>query len=112
MSRLPVPETIFNKTAQVGPRSEKIVSAIAARYRMPVREVRSDDRTRRVAVVRQHAMTALREAGFTVIAIGAYFDRDHTTVTHAFAAHRARVAWANLLIGLVWDRPAELARAA
>lgn len=39
---------------------------------------------------RQEAMTLCNEAGFTKVQVGAFFDRDHSTVLNAVRVHRKR----------------------
>lgn len=87
--------------AFVGIRGCAIVEQIAQRYRTTAHALRENTRRDRVVLPRQHAMAALRAAGFTERAIGTYFDRDHSTVSTGAARHDAREAWGEFLIACV-----------
>lgn len=84
--------------AFVGIRGCAIVERTAHRYGTTASALRENTRRDRVVLPRQHAMAALRAAGFTERAIGTYFDRDHGTVSTGAARHDAREAWSEFLI--------------
>lgn len=66
----------------------EIKAAVASAFDLP--DLRSRDRTPRVAQARQAAMwLAVRLTGETYCAIGKAFERDRTTVRHAFHAIEA-----------------------
>jgi chromosomal replication initiator protein len=85
--RQPVPGNRF------GPQAEATVADVARRRGVTVKELRSDERNRRVAHARQEAMYELYATGlYSLPTIGTWFGgRDHTTVLHAVRAHEARL---------------------
>lgn len=98
--------------AFVGIKGCAIVEQVAARYGTTARSLHEDTIRRSVALPRQHAMCALRQAGFTERAIATYFGRERSTVSTGDTAHRARMAWAEALISLAPDAQTETAVAA
>ncbi|MFC7378248.1 helix-turn-helix domain-containing protein [Brevundimonas sp. GCM10030266] len=78
--------------ATVGSSGCVIVADVSRLYGLTVRGLREDTRRPNVVRARQHAMSALRDAGYSVEAIGLFFGRDHSTVSHADVTHLRRAA--------------------
>ncbi|WP_420478256.1 helix-turn-helix domain-containing protein [Brevundimonas sp. FT23028] len=78
--------------AFVGIKGCAIVESIARAHGLTARGLQEDTRRAPVVRARQHAMSALRDAGFTARAVGEYFGRDHSTVSHADVTHLRRAA--------------------
>lgn len=65
-------------------RLEEIAAAVATFYRVPVAELRGRRRPGHIAGPRMVAMYVSRRlTGATLEAIGEFYERDHTTVSHA-----------------------------
>jgi chromosomal replication initiator protein len=92
-------------THEAEPRIARVQEVVARRLDTTLREMRSDLRGRAFARPRQIAMWLARSlTSHGWIVIGHAFNRDHTTVMHAFRVIEARrttdVALARLLIEL------------
>lgn len=65
-------------------RAQMIVSLVAAHFDVTDSEMRSSARNRRVLVPRQIAIALIRRhTTLTYAEIGAYFNRDHSTIVHS-----------------------------
>ncbi len=63
---------------------KQIVDAIASEFGVPAEQIMSRSRTYWIATARQTAMWAIRQRiGLSSVAIGDFFNRDHSTVLHA-----------------------------
>lgn len=69
-----------------------ILVHVADKYDLTVAELRGKRRVHRIAHPRQEAMWMMRQAGKSLPQIGAYLNRDHTTVLHGVRRHEARLA--------------------
>lgn len=68
----------------------EISEAVAARYGLPIEQLKGPDRKRSVAWARQEAFDAIYATGrYSLPQIGRYFNRDHTTVLHGVRRVRA-----------------------
>ncbi|MCR5876950.1 helix-turn-helix domain-containing protein [Phenylobacterium sp. J367] len=72
-------------------RMEDIADLVAERYEISVKEMRSPGRQPYLVVPRQEAMSLMRQVGWSTLQIGKFFNRDHSTVSWADAAHRRRL---------------------
>jgi hypothetical protein len=72
-------------------RMADIAAAVALANDLTVTELKSADRTARIAWPRQEAMLAMQEEGFSLPQIGRFFKRDHTTVLHGVRAAKLRM---------------------
>lgn len=68
----------------------RVAKAVAAVEMVSVEDLRGRSATRAIAWPRQEFMLAAREAGHSLQDIGAFLDRDHTTVMHGIEAATAR----------------------
>jgi chromosomal replication initiator protein len=69
-----------------------ISGLIAADFRLPVGELRSRNRSQRIAFVRHLTMFLCRKiTGAPFKLIGAHFYRDHSTVIHAYRLIERRI---------------------
>lgn len=62
---------------------ERLLSIVSEVYWVPLARLRGRDRSARVALARQVAMTIAMDAGLTSVEAARYFDRDHGTALHA-----------------------------
>lgn len=87
----PSPAPDLTSPAQI---CEVAIAAAAAQFCTTPEAVRSPARSREITDARSVAMAAARSSGLSLPAIGAEFDRDHTTVMHAVnrVADRPRLA--------------------
>ena len=85
----------------MSPPARAILADVASARGVPVAQILSHRRTRRIAEARQEAWSriyALRAGGpshtavYSLPQIGGWFDRDHTTVLHGIRAHKKRMA--------------------
>lgn len=72
------------------PHYDETIRAVAERRDISVRDILSRARPAQIAAARQECYAALRDQGFTLDAIAAVFDRDHTTVSHGIRQHRSK----------------------
>lgn len=66
------------------------LEAIAERRGVPMSLIMSDRRYSKVARARWEMWAMLRDDGWSLPRIAAFFDRDHTTVLHGIKAHHSR----------------------
>lgn len=83
---------------QIGGRARAIASEIASLYGLTIEQVQGAAQYRSIAWPRQHVMAALREAGYGERSIGAFLNRDHSTVSHGSRRHLERAAWAEVVL--------------
>jgi len=62
--------------------AQKLVEQVARRHQIPLRELLSNDRSRRLVLPRWQAYSELRRIGFNYTKIGEIMNRDRTTVMH------------------------------
>lgn len=74
-----------------------ILADVAQRHELTVAELKSPEKTRKVAYARQEAMWIMAKverkdgvARYSLPMIGAFLNRDHTTVIHGIRAYAAR----------------------
>jgi len=92
------------------PSLERIVSAVSRRYQVTEREIRGPSRHPQTVWPRQVSMyLARRLTGLSLVQIGEYFGRDHTTVRHACEKAAAAADRDSQLPGLLQEMTAELA---
>jgi len=63
-------------------RLKPLLAPILKKHQMPYLEAVSESRKTKYKLVRFEMYHALREAGFSLPQIGAFFGRDHTTILH------------------------------
>ena len=65
-------------------RTELLISRVIKKYKITKEELLSDTRRRHIVEPRQIALFAMhKKYGYTSIAAGKYFDKDHATVLYA-----------------------------
>jgi hypothetical protein len=70
--------------ASVSPPPELVLAETSASFKVSVTSILSASRVQKTTLARQVAMYLCRElCGMGVVAVGEFFDREHTTVTHA-----------------------------
>lgn len=75
------------------PRMTDIALEVAGQYRLTLDDLKGPRRRRREAWPRQELMWRLsHEGGRSLPQIGAYLNRDHTTVLHGVRRHAERAA--------------------
>ena len=71
----------------------RIVSEVAEKHNLPVRDIFKDRRNKSLVHARHEAMwRCSEETGYSFPRIGRFFGKDHTTVLHACRVHAARMA--------------------
>jgi len=69
------------------------VRYVSTVYGIPARLIMADDRRRDITRARWAAFAAVQQAtGASLLEIGRYFGRDHTTVLNGIRKHKARTA--------------------
>ena len=69
----------------------EIAASVAGKHRLGVKDLKGQNKYRRVAQPRQEAMWEMHQAGYSYPQIGRFLNRDHTTVMHGVRAHEARM---------------------
>jgi len=60
-----------------------IIKKVSKISGIPIKELKSEKKTRRIVQPRQIAMVLIRKSGKSQEITGAYFNKDHSTVSHA-----------------------------
>lgn len=68
------------------------VSHVAAQYALQPQEIMQKTSARRIAYARQHAMSELRDMGWSLARIGRFFNIHHTTVWYGLRRYAERAA--------------------
>jgi len=75
-------------------RAEVVAGEAAEAYGVPLAVVLGRRRSKSVGVARAAVAAALREEGWTLVRIGSYLHRDHSTILYLLQAHAWRKAGA------------------
>lgn len=78
-------------TAREARAMTEIVDLVASAAGISKRDILGPSRLRHIARARQYSYHLSALEGFSTVAIGAFFSRDHTTVRHGILATRARL---------------------
>lgn len=69
----------------------KILHDVATRHNMTPDDIISPNRSPRFVEARQEAFYLLKQAGYSMLQIGRFCNRDHTTVMHGANKHAAKL---------------------
>lgn len=85
--------SLYKGLVRLPPTARQIVADVAQRYELTFDDMIGQERTRRIAHPRHHAMWEVRQrTTLSFPQIGRIFDRDHTSVLHDVREHEKRRA--------------------
>ena len=70
----------------------QIVDQVSSLHCVSRADILGTSRVAKIICARQHCYTLARQGGKSFLAIGRFFNRDHTTVIYGIKAHEKRVA--------------------